>query len=154
MPVLAVDLDGSGAGLDHGPPPAWLPCVVVGVGASPGAVPAPAGVDVALAAADDGGDAPPGWVTATDPDAELERVSAAVGATPHAAVILAQVLRLTEPLRVEAALSVESLAYSGLQSGPEFAGWLATRRRCRGPAPAPPAPRCWPSVATTCCDWC
>jgi enoyl-CoA hydratase/carnithine racemase len=130
-PVLAVDLSVPDAGLSDAPP-VWLPCVVIGVGApSGGGAPAPAGVDVAVAGAADGGADRPGWVVVDDPDAELQRLSAAVAAAPGAAVVLAQVLRLTEPLGVEPALSVESLAYSSLQGGPEFAAWLAAR-------PAPP----------------
>jgi enoyl-CoA hydratase/carnithine racemase len=137
LPLLAVDLDGSGAGLDDGPPP-WLPCIVVGVGTSPGG-PAPAGVDVAIVATGGSGDEPSGWVRVTDPHAELERLSAAVTAAPRAAVVLAQVLRLGEPLGAQAALSVESMAYSALQAGPEFATWLARRATppARGPAAGP-----------------
>jgi hypothetical protein len=59
---------------------------------------------------------------------------AAVEANPQAARTLVQVLRLTEALPVEQGLVVESLAYSTLLAGPEFARWLARR----GPRPLPP----------------
>lgn len=67
--------------------------------------------------------------------AEHDRVLAAVGQAPQAAQVLVQVLRLTEGMDVQAALHVESLAYSMLLAGPEFARWLARR----GPAPALPS---------------
>jgi len=43
---------------------------------------------------------------------------------PLAAMVLVQLLRITEELPVAAALTVESLAYATLQSGPEFRRWL------------------------------
>ena len=57
-----------------------------------------------------------------------------VSAFPHAASVLAGLLRWSGTLPVPAALDAESLAYSTLLGGPEFAGWLARR----GPRPAPP----------------
>jgi enoyl-CoA hydratase/carnithine racemase len=45
-----------------------------------------------------------------------------------------QTLRVTETMAIADALTVESLAYTTLQAGPEFARWLATREQ---PAPAP-----------------
>ena len=140
-PVLAVDLDGADTRLGH-PPPPWLPCVVIGVASRPGR-PAPEGVDVAVAAGGDNGvgTAPPGWVHAPDPEAELTALTEAAGARAGAAVMLAQVLRLSGTLDVDAALSVESLAYSTLQSGPAFAAWLRDR-----PTPPPRRPRPGPTV--------
>lgn len=58
----------------------------------------------------------------------LARIEAAVERAPLAAVTLAQVLRVGEHLDRDGALVVESLAYAALQSGPEHARWLATRR--------------------------
>lgn len=53
---------------------------------------------------------------------------------PHAATICDDVLRAVNPAAPAAAgLVTESLAYSVLQAGPEFAGWLAAR----GPATVP-----------------
>jgi hypothetical protein len=55
--------------------------------------------------------------------------------SPLAAAVLADVLRLTPRLDVEDGVVVESLAYSTLLAGPEFARWRdATPRR-----PVPPA---------------
>lgn len=47
---------------------------------------------------------------------------------PIAASVCMQLLRVTENLPIEQALIAESLAYSTLQSGPEFRRWLATHR--------------------------
>ena len=151
-PLLAVDLASTDAGLGQLPPPAWLPCVVVGVAPRlTGSV--PAGVDVAVAGSDGPGDgrgaeaASAGWVVVDDPSAELERLSGAVEHAPQPAVALAQVLRVGEHLDIEGALVVESLAYSTLQAGPAFASWLASRlaRRSRPPT-APPASAPSPAV--------
>jgi hypothetical protein len=70
-------------------------------------------------------DAPRPWVSidARDLDADIERLTSAVSANPFAATIAAQVLRLTEELPVADALTVESLAYSTLLGGGEFARW-------------------------------
>ncbi|MEE9282339.1 MAG: enoyl-CoA hydratase/isomerase family protein [Myxococcota bacterium] len=72
--------------------------------------------------------------------AELEQVTAAVERTPLAALALVQLLRHGEALDVHEALIAESLVYSTLQSGPEFAAWLAARqaprRRRADPGPA------------------
>ena len=129
-PILAVDLTTPDADLAALAPPAWLPCVVIGLSTRPTAA-APAGVDVAVAGAAGVDDVPSGWVAVDDPGAELDRLSGAVGTSAPAAVTLAQVLRLSDHLAVDAALSVESLAYSALQCGPGFACVA------RGPRPAP-----------------
>jgi hypothetical protein len=62
-----------------------------------------------------------------------ERVEAAITRNPEAAAALLDVLRRTEHLAVDAALEIESLAYSELLAGDEFARWLAAR----GPMPPP-----------------
>lgn len=49
-------------------------------------------------------------------------------ANPSAAATLARVLRVTSTLDVDAALEIESLAYSMLLAGPEFDGWLQSSR--------------------------
>ena len=64
----------------------------------------------------------------------LEAVTSAVAANPLAAATLAGVLRAAERLPVADALVVESLGYSTLLAGPEFARWLAAR----GPRPLRP----------------
>ena len=52
-----------------------------------------------------------------------------IEATPLAAMVLMQLLRVTEGLDVERALIIESLAYATLQGGAEFRGWLAHAAR-------------------------
>jgi enoyl-CoA hydratase len=67
--------------------------------------------------------------------------------SPLAAMTLVQVLRVTERLDIDHALVVESLAYSTLQTGPEFRRWLEQRRpsagaRARDEGPAVVVERC------------
>jgi len=74
-------------------------------------------------------------------EAELEALCAAVRRNPVAASVLAQVLRHNETVSVANGLLVESLAYSTLQHGGEFAAWLSRRPASppeSGPAPAEP----------------
>ncbi|QCQ90457.1 enoyl-CoA hydratase/isomerase family protein [Rhodococcus sp. SGAir0479] len=59
-----------------------------------------------------------------------------VAANPQAATVLRQVLRCGDGLDARAGVDVESLAYSTLLGGTEFARWLARR----GPRPLPPPP--------------
>lgn len=63
---------------------------------------------------------------AVPPD-ELDQISAAATASPAAAVALVQLLRLSEDRSTADGLVAESLAYSTLQSGPQFQEWLATQ---------------------------
>jgi hypothetical protein len=109
-PAILVDLDGPASANFCPPGAAGLPAVVVGV--HPGGLEA---VPTALAELAD--------VVVADPGP----VSATVEASPQAAVTLALVLRASPSLGVEAGLAAESAAYSTLQSGPEFARWLAAR---------------------------
>lgn len=121
--VLVVDLtsDAPGAGsadlaqarmaLDR------LPCPSVALCAG---VPSPAGT--ALAAQFD--------VLVSSPE-ELEPVLSGVEQSPLAAESLVQLLRLGERLDIHHALVAESWVYSTLQSGPEFAMWLAGRPPAR-----------------------
>jgi enoyl-CoA hydratase/carnithine racemase len=62
-------------------------------------------------------------------EAELEPVVEAVRRRPLASMALVQLLRHSERLDVHEALVAESLVYSTLQAGPEFAAWLASRGR-------------------------
>jgi hypothetical protein len=73
-------------------------------------------------------------VPVSDPEASAARLAAVADEFPHATTVLAGLLRWTGALDVPAALDAESLAYSTLLGGPEFAGWLARR----GPRPLPP----------------
>ncbi|MCY3862049.1 MAG: enoyl-CoA hydratase/isomerase family protein, partial [bacterium] len=58
---------------------------------------------------------------------EIDGIAAAAAASPAAAVALAQLLRLSEGRSTVDGLVAESLAYSTLQSGPQFRGWLASQ---------------------------
>ncbi|MCQ3806627.1 MAG: enoyl-CoA hydratase/isomerase family protein [Acidimicrobiaceae bacterium] len=103
VPVVAVEL-GDHRGAEIAERLAALPVVSIGVG------------DSADAAWD---------VRTEDPDP----IIAGALSTPMAAVTAAQVLRGAADRTVEEALLVESLAYATLQSGAEFASWLASQRR-------------------------
>jgi hypothetical protein len=72
-------------------------------------------------------------VCVADTEAALERLTAAVDAAPRAALALAGTLRLTAAVPVRDALIAESLAYSALLAGPEFAAWRAARPVRREP---------------------
>jgi enoyl-CoA hydratase/carnithine racemase len=102
-PFLVVDLREG----DHGvelQQLARMPVVVIGVGAPHVAC------DVAV-------DGPDG----------LERLVNAIRRNPQASVTLAQLLRMSAKLEPFDGLVAESLAYATLQSGSEFARWLASR---------------------------
>jgi enoyl-CoA hydratase/carnithine racemase len=74
--------------------------------------------------------------------AELAPVLAGIDAAPLAAAALVQLLRASEGAPIEAGLVQESLVYSTLQAGPEFAAWLARRAPPRlRPPPKGPAVR-------------
>lgn len=68
-------------------------------------------------------------------------VVAAIERMPLASLALVQLLRQGDRLGLHDALVAESLVYSTLQSGPEFAAWLAARKR-----PDPPADEPGPAV--------
>jgi len=117
-PIAVVDLDA-----DRIEVPALAGKVVIGI--SRAGVPpdsAGEGVDVALTVSSH---PPAPWVSCADPDQELERLTARIHAWPLAAVTLVQVLRAGAGAAIAAGLLIESLAYSMLQSGPEFQTWLA-----------------------------
>jgi hypothetical protein len=133
-PLVVVDLDtADGPALPE--LPEALPCVVVGMTRSGRAEITPAGLDVALTGTTA---PPPPWVTAADLDAAVGELSEAATASPEASATLVQVLRSGRPDSLGHDLLVESLAYSTLQGGPEFARWRESRRgRVR---PADPGP--------------
>jgi enoyl-CoA hydratase/carnithine racemase len=73
-------------------------------------------------------------ITVASIDATLEHLTARVERWPIAATVCDDVLRLVDPAGPAlAGVVTESLAYSTLQAGPEFARWLTAR----GPATVP-----------------
>lgn len=70
-------------------------------------------------------DAPAPWVTVAAPrlDGQLASVAETARRAPIACHIFARLLRLGETLAAEAALEMESLGYSTLLAGGEFARW-------------------------------
>ncbi len=74
--------------------------------------------------------------------AELAPVLAGIDVAPLAATALVQCLRASEGASIERGLVVESLVYSTLQGGPEFAAWHRARPAARlRPPPKQPAVR-------------
>lgn len=75
--------------------------------------------------------APAPWVSVAPDrlDAQLAVVRESAAHSPVATAMLARVLRLGEGLDFEDALELESLAYSTLLGGAEFARWLAAAPR-------------------------
>jgi len=105
--------------------------IVIGTdlsGTAPDVDPAP--FDLLLTAAYD---APAPWVSVGDPARAAARLRTRVGANPQAAALLCATLRTGERLETDDALMLESLAYSTLLGGDEFARWRSAR-------PAVPAP--------------
>jgi enoyl-CoA hydratase/carnithine racemase len=121
-PVVVVDVDAGRPVADLQPPAGW-PGVLVAVSRVASAPSAPVGPDVLISAAVD---PPRPWVHG-DTEA-VEAIEAAVAGRPQAATILVQVLRTGSSLGTAAALTLESLAYSTLQAGPEHHHWLHSRR--------------------------
>lgn len=79
------------------------------------------------------------WVSIGKAD-DAERLADAARTNPLAATIAAETLRLTARLPFADALAVESLAYSSLLGGSEFARWCARARRSDPPPPVPAQP--------------
>lgn len=75
--------------------------------------------------------APAPWVSVAPDrlDAQLAAVRETAAHSPIATATLARVLRLGEALDFESALELESLAFSTLLGGAEFARWLAAAPR-------------------------
>lgn len=82
--------------------------------------------------------APAPWHDAFDvvasAESDVDALTAGIARAPIAAATLVQTLRATAALAIPDALTVESLAYSTLQAGPEHAAWAAAR----GPIAARP----------------
>ena len=73
-----------------------------------------------------------------DPDELRAGLEVGVTAAPRAAVTLVRLLRLTSVLSVADGLVAESLAYSTLLAGPEFAAWRSARPTRHVPEPPEP----------------
>lgn len=73
--------------------------------------------------------APRPWVSVPDIDSALAAIEATVARTPIASGVAAQVVRTGEGLSFEAALIIESLAYSTLLGGQEFRRWRSDTPR-------------------------
>ncbi|WP_448638476.1 enoyl-CoA hydratase/isomerase family protein [Geodermatophilus sp. URMC 63] len=138
QPLLVVDLDGEPEDVVAAATAATASDRVL-VGISRGRAPAPGWEPLVRAL--DLTVVPPGSdrgtrevVAVPDAAAAALALSATARAHPHASVVLAGLLRWSGELDVPAALDAESLAYSTLLGGPEFAAWLARR----GPRPLPP----------------
>ena len=109
---LVIDLDSAGSTLPL--PPAGARALRELACPSVAFCPAGKYVDSALARASD---------LVVDSSESLATVEDAVARNPVASLLLVQLLR-AEDRPVEEALVAESMAYSTLQAGPEFAGWL------------------------------
>lgn len=111
--------------------------LLVGVRRTPGPVPETiadlaAGLDTTLVPDADPDDR---WVVNVDDlDTALTELHGVVADNIHSAIVLGQVLRLSEDIPVPQAIDVESLAYSTLLGTPGFRRWLQQR----GPRPLPP----------------
>ncbi|BBZ65398.1 enoyl-CoA hydratase [Mycolicibacterium insubricum] len=107
--------------------------IVVGIG-DPGAPGAEYWLDTATFTLAEAHTADRRAITVESVDDAVSALRARVARWPHAATVCADVLRGFDPAAdALAGVITESLAYSTLQSGPEFARWLAER----GPARAP-----------------
>ncbi len=82
---------------------------------------------------------PPALAAVPDLGLSVRAIAATAAAAPKAAVTLVRLLQLTSSVPAEQGLVAESLAYSMLLAGPEFARWLAARP-VRPPAPVPADP--------------
>ena len=72
-----------------------------------------------------------------DTQDELDRAVAQISSNPTACAVLVQVLRAVGSLGIQEALALESLAYSTLQGGREFARWLTEYRAGQQIRPSP-----------------
>lgn len=68
-------------------------------------------------------------------ESDLATLVAKIDANPIASLAMVQLLRHSRELSIHDGLTAESLVYSTLQSGPEFARWLRERKP---PSPADP----------------
>lgn len=119
---------------------AAAPCLVVAVGSAAdiSAVHAQPGLDRATVTLSEDDVDDRRVVTVASIPTAVEELTARVGKWPLAAAICDDVLRSVDPTApARGGIIAESLAYSTLQAGPEFARWLAER----GPAQMPDIPQ-------------
>ncbi|MEU1981050.1 enoyl-CoA hydratase/isomerase family protein [Nocardia sp. NPDC019395] len=140
-PVLLVDLDGAGraTAVEAAARVSALGGPAVGFCSgpvSPELAPLTAALDLTYAVGPDPADR--AVVPAENADRSITEFVECVGRYPQASYFAAQVLRASESLPVPAAIDMESFAYSTLQGGVEFGGWLGERRRLGRPLPPPP----------------
>jgi enoyl-CoA hydratase/carnithine racemase len=129
QPMIVVDLDPPAPRPLKVPP--LLPAIVLGVAEEAhGELADSSGLDLLITSR---GSASP-WVETESARDEIAALGAAVRSNPIASVTLAQVLRVGEGVPVATGLAIESLAYSTLQAGPEFAAWDGARARPVAPA--------------------
>jgi enoyl-CoA hydratase len=122
-PLVAVDLAGAEPAAERWQRLAELPAVSVGVSAeAPRARALAEAVDVVARGAE-----------------EFEAIRATVARQPLASLVLVQLLRRSLARDVADGLLAESLAYSTLQAGPEFAAFRAGRTARKRPSGAEPA---------------
>lgn len=111
-------------------PPLHFPGVVVAVARDNETLTTAPACDLALMVS--GSPPPSPWVGVDSSLSAFDTLADNIAASPVAAVTLVQLLRCNSRLSVEAGLVLESLAYSTLQSGAEFATWVDRRRAERG----------------------
>jgi len=129
LTVVDVDVDDGSAGHLPAAAPMHLPGgsvpwrVIVGVAERARPEVPPGVFDTLLCR----GPALPGWTRVEDLDQALSSITRTCRRAPMSACVMAQLLRLNERLSTAEATLSESLAYSMLLAGPEFAAWLAER---------------------------
>jgi enoyl-CoA hydratase/carnithine racemase len=146
VPLLAVELEGASPGILRAIAARRPPLVLVGVAGPPAAGARGAGTPGAASP----GVGPPAGLPpgadaldvllpeVADAGGTLDGLVRAVGDHPIAAVTLCGLLRMSARLPPLDALVAESLAYSTLLAGPEFARWRSTdRARAYRPSPRP-----------------
>lgn len=127
-PALVLDLSSLRASDEPERLAAWLPtlaCPVIGLRGQDAAYCREPQFGPAIAACD----------TVVDSEEDARQLWDKIAACPLAAASFVDLLRVTENMPLEAALSVESAVYATLQGGPEYARWLKEH----GGAEAPPA---------------
>ncbi|ORA16059.1 enoyl-CoA hydratase/isomerase family protein [Mycobacterium arosiense] len=119
--------------------PASPPGVIVGVGSATDIAAAESWLDAATFTLTEDPCADRRVVTVESVSAAVDELTARCRRWPHASAVCDDVLRAVDPLGPTlSAVMTESLAYSTLQAGPEFARWLSERGPARVPEIADP----------------